>query len=315
MVEIIIASGVIVATSLFFYLKNIKKNQNTAYWKIKKKLYNEINQANQTGDWKKRQEINLQLLWLKTINEVDNGNIAGGKGQSKKYTLFNTISLDDIKFPVKWNLDDLYCYPFAQEIIYAYGDVLAENEYEGMFKPESILPVPKNYIKKAITFTFDYFNLKEPIYSVPDKIKRVDNLNTIKVFLDLHFIPTDNDELPKSSAENYKVGLKIQDKLKKPNEIEDLNLADWRSDSDWIVRGVRYAEKENFKYAFACYEQAKKINPQNKDLVPILSLTYLHIGEQHYEKGDVQLAFENIRKAAELNNKEAIEWLNQHSKE
>jgi tetratricopeptide (TPR) repeat protein len=313
MAIVYIIGGLIVAGLLINLIKT-KKENNSPYLKIKKKLDEDLLQANFSGDWKRRQEINLQLLWLKTINEVEGRNMFSRKKDEGETSLLATLSLDDIKFPLRWKLDDFYCYPFSQEIISAYGKVLAENDYKGMFKPNSILPVPKNYIRKAILFTFDYFNLKEPVYEVPDKDKRAENLNGVNVFLDMSFIDTGNSDLPKAGTENFKVGNAIKKKLPEHNELEDLNLADWRTETDWIVSGVHYADKEQYDYAFACYEQVKKINPENKDLKPVLSLTYLYKGEQHYENGENELAFENIRKAAELKNEEAVKWLEEHSK-
>ncbi|WP_026764442.1 tetratricopeptide repeat protein [Sediminibacterium salmoneum] len=306
--------GGLIITGLLMNFMKTKRESNSPYLKIKKKLDEELLQANFSGDWKRRQEINLQLLWLKTINEVESRDMFGRKKDEIETSLLATLSLDDIKFPLRWKLDDLYCYPFSQEIISAYGKVLSENDYNGMFKPDSILPVPKNYIRKAILFTFDYFNLKEPMYSVPDKDKRADNLNGVSVFLDMSFIDTGNIDLPRSGTENYKVGNAIKEKLPEHNELEDLNLVDWRTETDWIVLGVNYADKEQYNYAFACYDQVKKINPDNKDLKKVVSMTYLYKGEQHYEKGENELAFENIRKAADLKNEEAIKWLEEHSK-
>ncbi len=305
--------GALLLAGLLINFINTKKESNSPYLKIKKKLDGDLLQANFAGDWKARQEINLKLLWLKTLNEVERRGVLGSKKDVNETILLATLSFDDIKFPLKWKLDDFYCYPFSQEIISAYGKVLAENDYKGMFKPDSILPVPKSYIRKAILFTFDYFNLKKPIYEVPDKDKRAENINGVNILLDMSFIDTGNDDLPKSETENYKIGNTFKEKLPEHNELEDLNLADWRTETDWIVSGVHYADKEQYDYAFACYEQAKILNPDSKNLKPVVSLTYLHKGEQHYESGENELAFENIRKAAELKNEEAIKWLEKHS--
>jgi tetratricopeptide (TPR) repeat protein len=308
-----ILTGLILAGLLINFLKQ-KKEDASPYLKIKKKLDKDLLQANFSGEWKRRQEINLQLLWLKTINEVESRDIFSGKKSESETKILSMLSFDDIKFPLKWKLQDFYCYPFSQEIISAYGKVLAENEYKGIFKPDSILPVPKSYIKKAILFTFDYFNLKEPMHEVSDKDKYVDNLNSVNVFLDLYFINTGDDDLPKSGIENSKAGHLIKKKQPQHNGLEDLNLVDWRTEIDWMALGINYADKEQYDYAFTCYEQVKKLNPENKDLKPILSLTYLHKGEKHYENGENELAVENIKKAIELKNEEAVKWLEEYSK-
>lgn len=226
-----IIGGLIIARLLFNYIKS-QKESNSLYLKIRKKLDEDLLQAKFSGDWKKRQKINLHLIWLKTLKEVESRDIYGRQKNENEATLLDKLSFEDFKFPLKWKLDDIYCYPFSQEIISAYGKVLAENDYQGMFMPDSILPVPKNYIRKAILFNFDYFNLKKPIYEISDKEKRVENLSSINVYLDMSFIDTGNEDLPKSGLENYRVGNVIKEKLPKYNESEDLKLIDWRTETN-----------------------------------------------------------------------------------
>jgi tetratricopeptide (TPR) repeat protein len=312
----IVVAGALINLFFSFLYKTTKKlkENNSPYFKLKNKLEEELLQATFLGDWKRRQEITLYLIWLDTIKKVESNNASNRISNKNKESIFTQLSPDNIKLPNKWDLYDFYCYPFSQEIISAYGKVLAENDYKGIYKPDSILPVPKHYIKKAILFTFDYLNLKESIYEVTEKNKRADNLNTVNTFLEVSFIDTGNCDLPKSSIENFNVGDVIKEKLPKRNELDDLNLIDWRSETDWIVQGVHYAEKKQYHYAFACYENARKISPESNQLNEILSLTYLTKGEEHHDKGESELALENIKKAAELKNNEAIKWLEQYSK-
>ncbi len=305
--------SVLIILGLYVSYSNSKKENNSPYLKVKKKLEEDLLQTDFAGDWKRRQEINLQLLWLKTIKTVESSTIFDHKMDKSEASLMSKLSLSDIRFPLQWKLEDHYCLPFSQEILSAYGKVLEENEYNGMFKPESILPVPKNWIRKSIYFTFDYFNLEKPIYQITDKDKRAANLNLVNSFLDLSFIDTGSIPLPKSGIENGNVGFSIKKSQKEHNELEDLNLIDWRSDTEWIVKGVFYAEKESYDYAFACYEHARRLNPDNKGLNPVLAWTYMYQGEDQYEKGEEKLAFENIRRAAELGDVDAMKWLKEHS--
>lgn len=317
MIALYIIGGIIAAGIIINFISR-KSRSDSTYMKIKKKLDEDLLQANFSGDWKRRQEITLQLLWLKTIKEIETSAIFGRSKSQSERSILSKLTLDDIKFPVKWKLDDFYCYPLSQKITSVYGKVLADNDYKGLFKPDSILPVPKKYIRKAILFTFDYINLKDPIYKVPNKDKLVHSLNNCNSVLYMFFIDTGNTHLPKSGNENSKVGNSITEKLPEHNELEDLNLIDWRTETDWILRGVDYASNEQYSYAFACFEQVKKINPDNKDVDPVISFTYLYKGEQHYENGEHEIGLQNIRKAAELKNDEAVEWLevyaNQKSK-
>jgi tetratricopeptide (TPR) repeat protein len=319
LIFILYSVGLIVASRLinwtigqFINYFDERKRNKSPYFKIKRKLEDDLRQANFSGDWKKRQEINLKLLWLTTYLRVQSNVLSRLNQDNDETSLIANFSEENIKFPIKWKLNDFYCYPFSQEIVSSYRKILSENAYEGMFKPNNILPVPKEYIIKAIHFIFDYLNQKESIYPVPDKDNLVENLNSIYAFLDISFIDTGDDDLPTENLENYKVGKVYEDKQEKHNEVEDLKLIDWRSEAEWLARGVHYAEKEQYDFAFACYDQAKKINPDSKNLKTMLGITYLTIGERQFDKGEKQLALENMEKSAELKNAEAIKWLSEH---
>lgn len=306
---VLLAKWAIGQTIDFF---NERKRNKSPYFKIKRKLEDDLRQANFSGDWKMRQEINLKLLWLNTYYKVESKVLSNPNQDNDETSLIAKFSEDDIKFPIKWKLDDYYCYPFSHEIVETYRKVFSENAYKGMFKPNNILPVPKEYITKAFHFIFDYLNQKDSIYPVPDKDKLAQNLSFIKYFLYVSFIDTGDDDLPTEIHENHKVGKVYEDRQKKHNEVEDLKLIDWRSEAEWIARGIQYSDKEQYDYAFACYDQAKKIDPESKDLKKILAITYFTIGERQYDKGEKQLALENMKKSAELKNEEAIKWLTEH---
>ena len=199
--------GAIIIVVLIGYFFNQNKRRNSLYVKIRKRLNEEFTQASFTSDWKKRQELNLKLIWLDTIRDINMRDIFGRqKDKSTETEVLAKLSMNEIKFPVKWHLEDDVSYPFSQEIIQAYGKVLSENKYRGMYKPDNILPVPKDTIRKAIHFTFDYFNLKNPRYIVPDKDERIDNLNVLKLLLQTTFIDTGAEDLPKETAENCLAG-------------------------------------------------------------------------------------------------------------
>lgn len=312
MTTLYIITGLIVIAALINFFQT-KKEINSPYIKIKKKLEDDLLQANFSGDWKRWQKINIQLLWLKTLIEVESRDMFKTKKDYGEKSLLAKLSFEDIKFPTKWKLDDLYCYPFSQNIISAYGKILAKNDYNGMFKPDSILPVPKEYIRKAILFTFDYLNLKEPTYKVIDKDKIADNLNEVNFILYEFFIDTENIELPKSSIENFEVGDELKKRQKEYDELEDFNLIDWKSDQDWIIRGAHYANDSQYDFSLACFDHAKKINPNNKDLKNVYATLYFLMGEEYFEKGERNLAIDYIKKSAELENEDAIKWLKENN--
>lgn len=288
-------------------MTNLQKVKKAPYNKLKKKLEDELLQASFAGNWKKKQEANLQLLWLKTILETEKKKLLNRPGTYHEDNLINSLTFEIIKFPKTWQINDITSYPFAHHILAEYRKILLNKEYKGIFKPESLLPLPKIYIKKAILFTFDYINLKDPVYSIPDKENLADNLNTISVLLD-NFIDTNGMALPNSGINNYKIGISIKEESKE-KEISELNLIDWRTESNWIAHGVRYAENGLYEYAFACFDQVKKINPSNQEINNVISFTYFYKGEELYHKGEFEAGLIDIKKAANMNNKDALKWL------
>ncbi len=302
--------GGLITTGLLIKFFQTKKENNSPYLQIKKKLEDDLMQATLSSDWKKKQEVNLQLLWLKTIKEVESLDIFGKKKKTEENSLLSTLTENEIKFPPKWQLDDFYYYPFSQEIIAGYGKILVENDYK-VYKPESILPYPKDIIKKAILFTFDYLNYNKALYEVPDKKKVADNLNAVRFILLENFVDASKKPLPKDSIENYRIGKQLRDEQPFKEE-EDLHLIDWRSYSAWMAIGAQYADAEKFELALICYDKSKQLNPDNRILRTIIGITYLTMGERHFDKGEKTLAFDYIRKSAELQNKDALKWLNEH---
>jgi len=302
--------GVIILFVLLGYFINKNKGRNSPYMKIRKRLDDELMQASFAGDWKRRQELNLKLIWLDTVRDLNMRDIFGRqKEKSSEAEVLAKLTMNDIKFPVKWNLDDEFSYPFSQEIIQAYGKVLAENKYKGMYKPDNILPVPKETIRKAIRFTLDYFNLKNPRYKVPDKDKRAENLNVLNLLLQTSFIDTGAEDLPKETAENCNVGDQFKRKQLKYDEVEELKLIDWGDENYWLKKGTGYSGKGYYKDAFVCYEKLKEINPDNEDLIPVMGINYILMAKEQLKNGKIEIGKEYMRKSATYGIDEAIKWL------
>lgn len=310
MTIIYIIAGVLLIGLLFRFVQN-KKNSNSPYHKIQRKLKDDLLQANFSGDWRKMQAINLQLIWLKTIQEVESRDAIGNKNDTHKTSLLAKLTEDEIRFPTKWKLDDFYHFPFSQEIIVGYGKLLDENDYK-VYKPESILPYPKEVIKKAILFTFDYLNYDKPLYELPDKQKVADNLNSVKYILLENFVDTDKRELPKDGIENFRVGKQLREE-QPIHEEEDLHLINWRSYMDWVRHGVNYADKEQYTEAFICFDKARELNPESTDLNIIVGIANWTIGERYIDQGEKEIGFDYIKKAAALENEDAINWLRDNS--
>lgn len=92
MTIIYIIAGVILVGLLFRFIQN-KKNSNSPYHKIQQKLKDDLLQANFSGDWRKFQTINLQLIWLKTIQEVESRDAIGNKNDTDKTSLLAKLTV------------------------------------------------------------------------------------------------------------------------------------------------------------------------------------------------------------------------------
>jgi hypothetical protein len=218
----------------------------------------------------------------------------------------------DVKFR-KWDINDSYTFLFSQEITAEFGKVLSENKYKGQFKPNNILPVPKKFIVKAISFTFDYFSSNQPSFDNSRKTKIADSLNTGKVLLYTSFVETGNVDLPIDIRENYIAGKTFLKKQISSREVDDIQFIDWRTDVEWLSKGVRYTEKGQYELAFACYKHVQKTNPEINDLKIILGVTHLTIAEEHIENGNMIQAIENMEISAKLGNEEAITWIRENN--
>ncbi len=303
---IYILIGIVIFGIIFSQYQKNKRNQSP-YFKTKKRLELELDNAIKTDDWQKRQEVNLELVWLKTIRDIESRDMFSNKLDDSKVRLtLSQLSENKIKLPEKWKLDDLYHFPFAGNIIAGYGDVLAKSEY-GFYKPNSVLPYPKDVIKKAIYFIFDYFNYDKPLYEIPDeeKKKQAENLNDVKYFLIECFVDTADTCLPNERIENFRVGKKLRDSQKYKEE-DDLQLIDWRNEVDWIKWTVQYADNYNFDFALKCIEVAKLGNPNSDDLKEVERMLYLHMSEYYEEKDNKDLKKKYLKMAVDSGNEEAI---------
>jgi hypothetical protein len=217
--------GFLFGVGALIKINQVLKEKNSPYKKLLKKFKEEYLLADFSGDWKKKQEINLQILWLKTVLEVENKlKQESNNSQGETYHIIKLL-IDDVRFMSKWELDDFYCFPFAQAIVESYKKVLSDIGFNAMYKSNSILPLPKNYIRKAILFLLDYLRLENPIYEISNKQQYIDDLHLISADLDRLFIETGNTELPTTLAENRKVGNELLGK--QDDLIEEEKLIDW----------------------------------------------------------------------------------------
>jgi tetratricopeptide (TPR) repeat protein len=103
--------------------------------------------------------------------------------------------------------------------------------------------------------------------------------------------------------------------------------------------GSEFLEKEKYNEAIACYTKAIELNPNFADayygrgnafyclekyetalecfeqavtLYPDFVDVYLNLGSAYLKKKNINKAIEFLRKAAQLGNKSALNWLEQH---
>jgi tetratricopeptide (TPR) repeat protein len=313
MILLYAALGIIVIGIIMF--RQTKKEKDSPYFKIRKKLEEDLQQANFTGEWKKRQEINLQILWLDAIKkvEVEVKDLFGAKNDESESSLLSKLTEEEIRFPTKWKLKDLHHNSFVTGIIDGYAATLAENDYKAVvYKPDNILPYPKHIIQKAFYYVFDELNSKDPLYAIKEKDKYAAYLNAASHSLYNTFVDTGNNGLPKETLENVQRGTVFYNKQPASNAEDEFSMIDWRDEFKWIAKGTQYVDDGNFDAALVCLKKAKEINPDSKDIRIIEGLFYKSMAEYSKEKGNYELELSYMKKAAELGNEEASKWLKQN---
>jgi tetratricopeptide (TPR) repeat protein len=278
MTSLYIIAGIITLIFILNYFR-IKKENNSPYFKIKKKLEDDLKVSNFSGNWKNRQVINLQLLWLDTIKGIETRDFLGNQKEQSENSILSKLDEDSLKYPIKWKLDNVYHLPLVQGIISGYGKTLAENDYRGIYKPNNILPYPKDIIKKAHYYMFDYLNYDKPLYKIEEKKKYADSLNVTKLLLDLNFIDTGNDDLPKEILDNMEVGKDYNDKQPSVNEVDELSIVDWLDSHGWLLKGARYAKMKQWDFSIPCYLRSLELEPHNSQTLLCLGLVYNQIEE------------------------------------
>jgi hypothetical protein len=202
------------------------KKGHKLFKEIEKKLNEEASLLKFRNDFEKLQEVKAQLLWLKTLDEINSRDTLGEKRTENQSEYLSNLTETDLQYPIKFQYLNFNHYPFAQEIISGYRKVLAENEYS-FYKPNQILPYPKKLIYKAILFVTDFIEQDTPIYEIFKKEEQRDNLASIKSFLYLSFINDAKQTLPKQGMENFKIGKEIL--ASHPDEnINESDLIDWK---------------------------------------------------------------------------------------
>lgn len=170
---------------------------------IQEKANVDLTEVQFAGDWKLRQEVNLKNKWI----EVYKTNSSNGANSN-----YRELSIGDIKFPDYFDNHDIVHFEFSKLIVAEYGQIVASpGKYQKcMYKPASILPYPKSYIKKSIQFVKHWLEENNLANTLEfDKNKMVEGIMAIDVLLDL-FIDIDAENLPTDMMENMMKGSEFQ---------------------------------------------------------------------------------------------------------
>ena len=193
---------------------DIFKKKKSSFDIIRERLLEDSKLAEFSGDWEKRQEISTQLLWMEFIKNKDSiihRELKVPKIYPESSESYLNQTASEIKFPSKFDLEEILHYKFTERIIQEYGSVLANSgEYQKCaFKPESILPFPKEYITLAFQFNYLILKTEKPLFVISENREEiVKKLRAAEVYLGT-FLKASKDELPSVIGENVRVGFEL----------------------------------------------------------------------------------------------------------
>lgn len=184
------------------YFENNFRFKKTAFYKLRQKVQDDLDYAKFNNDWRKEQDARLKLLWLETKLKDERSDalnaFLGKKEDKSEYEVMKGITGDELTFPKVYDSEDFLHKKFAEEVTQAYAKLWANDfDYKNLiYKPESVLPLPKEEIKKAALFFVEHGHY-------PEKMK--ENIQALLVYLD-DFIPIESDQLPLDLSENLRIG-------------------------------------------------------------------------------------------------------------
>lgn len=181
---------------------------------------------------------------------------------TKKNQNFSLKSNDVQSIPLKWDIRNESHHQLAEKIVQSFADILAvEKRY---YLPNKFLPYNKNLINKSIFYLIDYQSYGR-YKTIKNNDEYLHNLNQLSHSLNNHFVETDGDMLPFETSKNYNEGKKYLSIYPPPNEADLLDLIDWRTEEQWIIKGVKLAYDYNqIELGKKCLEKALEINPKNE---------------------------------------------------
>lgn len=203
----------LITLAVFNYLYRNYKNRNSDYHRYIKKRNNRLSQAENQGDYRVVQQIELEKKWVlgaenTAIRSYIFGRLPGLTQQeldARTNTIYAEIDAEELILPNVHNItpkNRVDCTYFLDGIVNDYVQVLKDSEYSGnYFFPERILPYPKQYLLFALNYLIS-------------KPCRETNYARLQLFLLEHCIDINPLLLPldpeknKIAGEQYLVALK-----------------------------------------------------------------------------------------------------------
>lgn len=193
------------------------KKKKSAFQLIQDKLRLDYLSAQFESDWRLKQEINIRISWLefsKYDSDIYKELIPIHLRNAIKKEDVQSLKIEQILFPIKFDINDIRHYKFAEKIVYEYGVVLGNpgNYTQCIYRPSSLLPYPKKFITRSLEFNIDYLNNENKIFSTPENKENM--LGTLRgglAYLD-NFLDVNEDELPIETVPNLHKGRELMSK-------------------------------------------------------------------------------------------------------
>lgn len=187
--------------------------RNTPYYSTRTRIGKDIKYYTILGDWRKVQELNLQNLWLDSVNEINTYNfLEPNKKHNEDVVILSKLTIEDLKYPLNWSTDNYEHIIFAYKIIHFYSELVANNTDERPYKPNNSLPIPKSSIKKAVDYFIELTEGGKNKFDDEKKKIIMDFVYFQRPFLDMFYLDTGDEDLPQDKRENYKAAMKYSKK-------------------------------------------------------------------------------------------------------
>lgn len=189
-------------------MKKQRKQFDLPYFKIKKQLEKELSMARFSDDWKHRQELQLQLVWLDVFKLVFNSIPQSDNKVEKEKSYLGSLSYEEIKFPIL-NLDGtilehfFFCFTVVQNVLKEIqnGNTLICSQKEFFYPKNAIIEII-NFFKGIMDYYTDSPIDVEYYKNLPESVKN-NLVETVKL-IDWQLQVDITDEISKKLGDSRK---------------------------------------------------------------------------------------------------------------